>query len=139
MRISQNIYCITYCIGSIVTYQQASYLILFVQVWVKCFDKAVYCIILYGKSRSLSREQPNQNKEMKIADSVSLSLFIRDNEKCNISHAPNIGLSGIQFSMLYVLVPLTPKDQRTRQNITLRWSWGDYLRPPHISFSYLLI
>ena len=25
---------------------------------------------------------------MKIADSVLLSLFIRDNEKCNISHAP---------------------------------------------------
>ena len=33
-------------------------------------------------------EQPNQNKEMKIADSDLLSLFMTDNEMCNISHAP---------------------------------------------------
>ena len=43
--------------------------------------------------RLISREQPNQIKEMKIADSVLMSLFVRDNEKCNISHA----LSGTQF------------------------------------------
>ena len=30
----------------------------------------------------------NQTKEIKIADSVLLSLFMRDNEKCNNSHAP---------------------------------------------------
>ena len=36
--------------------------------------------------KSVPREQPNQNKDMKIAISVLLSLFLRDNEKCNISH-----------------------------------------------------
>ena len=46
----------------------------------------------FGK-KSIPREQPNQNKKMKIA--VLLSLFMRDNEKCNISHAPSTGLSGI--------------------------------------------
>ena len=34
------------------------------------------------------QEQLNQNKEMKIADLILLSLFMRDNEKCNIPHAP---------------------------------------------------
>ena len=48
--------------------------------------------------KSIPREQPNQNKEVKLADSVLLSLF--NNEKCNISHAPSTGLSGIQFSIL---------------------------------------
>ena len=38
--------------------------------------------------KSIPREQLNQNKEMKIADSVLLSLFIKGNEKCNISHCP---------------------------------------------------
>ena len=41
---------------------------------------------------------------MKAPDSVSvlLSVFKRDNEKCNISHThPNTGLSGIQFLILY--------------------------------------
>ena len=37
----------------------------------------------------IPRDRPNQNKEMKIADSVLLSLFRRDNEKWNISHAPS--------------------------------------------------
>ena len=32
----------------------------------------------------IPREQPNQNKEIKIEDSG----FMKDNEKCNISHAP---------------------------------------------------
>ena len=45
---------------------------------------------------SISREQLNQNKEMKTADPFLLGLFMRDNEMCNISHAP--GLIGIQFS-----------------------------------------
>ena len=47
--------------------------------------------------KSIPREQPNQNK-----DPVLLSLFMRDNEKFNISHAPTpiTGLSGIQFSIL---------------------------------------
>ena len=38
--------------------------------------------------KSICREQPNQTKEMEIADSVLFCLFMRDNEKCNISHAP---------------------------------------------------
>ena len=33
---------------------------------------------------SIPREQPNQNKDMKIAYSVLLSLYMRDNEMCNI-------------------------------------------------------
>ena len=54
---------------------------------------------------------------MKIADSVLLSMFMRDNEKCNISHAPSTGLSDIQFSILYVLESLIPKD-KTKYNNT---------------------
>ena len=38
-------------------------------------------------NKLIPQEQPNQNKEMKIADSVLLNLFMRDNEKCNISDA----------------------------------------------------
>ena len=38
--------------------------------------------------KSIPREQPNQNKDIKIADSVLLSLFMRNNEKCNNSHTP---------------------------------------------------
>ena len=56
----------------------------------------------------IPQEQPNQNKGMKIADSVLFSLFMRDNEKCNISHA----LSGIQCSILNVLESLIPKNQK---------------------------
>ena len=41
----------------------------------------------YGK-KLIPQEKPNQNKDMKIADSVLVRLFMRDNEKCNISHAP---------------------------------------------------
>ena len=40
-----------------------------------------------GKS-SIPRELPNQNKDVKIADLVLLSLFMLDNEMCNISYAP---------------------------------------------------
>ena len=32
------------------------------------------------ETMSIPREQSNQNKEMKTADSVLLSLFIRDNK-----------------------------------------------------------
>ena len=38
--------------------------------------------------KSIPRDQSNQNKEIKVADSVLLSLFIRDNGKCDIPHAP---------------------------------------------------
>ena len=38
--------------------------------------------------KSIPREQPNQNTEMKIADLILLSLFMRGDDKCNISHAP---------------------------------------------------
>ena len=41
------------------------------------------------------KEQPNQNKEMKIEVSV--------NEKCNITHASYTNLSCIQFSILNVV------------------------------------
>ena len=37
-------------------------------------------------------EQPKQNIEMKHADSVLLSLFMRDNEQYNISHSHSTGL-----------------------------------------------
>ena len=80
-------------------------------------------IKISGK-KSIPREQPNQNKEIKIATSAISSLFMKDNEKCNISHAPSTGLSSIQFSMLNVLESLIPKDQK---NIpTLRW-WRHFI------------
>ena len=41
-----------------------------------------------SSKKSIPREQKNQNKDMKITDPVLLSLFMRDNEKYNISHAP---------------------------------------------------
>ena len=41
---------------------------------------------------------------MKIGEAVFLSLFMGDNENCNISHARGTGLSGIQFSILNVVV-----------------------------------
>ena len=56
----------------------------------------------------IPREQSNQNKEMKIAASVLLSLFMRDNETCNISH----GLTGTQFSIINVFESLITKDQK---------------------------
>ena len=53
---------------------------------------------------------------MKIADPILLSLFMRDNEKCNISHAP----SGIQFPILNVLESLIPKDQKKYNNTEMK-------------------
>ena len=50
-----------------------------------------YNIRIYNKNsgeKSIPREQPNQKERMKITTSVLLSLFMRDNEKCNVSHAP---------------------------------------------------
>ena len=52
---------------------------------------------------------------MKIADPILLNLFMRDNEKCNITHAPSTCLSGTQFSIQNVFESLIPKDQK---NIT---------------------
>ena len=73
---------------------------------------------------SIPREQ--QNKEMKIADSVLLSLFMRDNGKCNISHAHYHRLeTGIQFSILKVLESLIPKDQKKYKNTEMKSG------PPH--------
>ena len=43
------------------------------------------------------REQPNKNKDMKISDTVLLSQFMRDNEKCNISHAPARAVLNSQY------------------------------------------
>ena len=58
--------------------------------------KIINCIMLKKLlKKSIPREQPNQNKEMKIADSVLLGLFMKNNEKCNISHST--GLDGIQM------------------------------------------
>ena len=37
---------------------------------------------------------------------------MRDNERCNISHAPSTGLSSIQFSILNLLESLIPKAQK---------------------------
>ena len=67
--------------------------------------------------RILAREHPNQTKEVvKIADSVLLSLLMRDNEMCNTSQASSTDLiSGIKFSTLEILESLIPKDQK---NIT---------------------
>ena len=51
---------------------------------------------------TIPRQQPppkkkkrKKKKEIKDAESVLLSLFIRDNEMCNISNAPGTDLSGI--------------------------------------------
>ena len=65
-----------------------------------------------GKSRFLESNQTS--KEIKIADSVLLSLFLRDNEKFKISHAYRTDFSGIQFPILndLVLGSLSPKDQK---------------------------
>ena len=70
---------------------------------------------------SIPREQPNQNKEMKISESVLMSLFMRDNRKYNIFHAPSTSLSGIQFSALNVLESRKVyKCNNTEMNKTLR-------------------
>ena len=51
------------------------------------------------KVKNSGKEQQNQHKKVKIADSVLLSLFMRDNCKCNISHASKHWLK--QYSILY--------------------------------------
>ena len=53
------------------------------------FNKHFFCVWLYAIKKtdctkksgkmSIPREQPNQNKETKNADSVLFSLYIRDN------------------------------------------------------------
>ena len=57
----------------------------------------------YGKYRSLEK-QPNQNKEKKITGSVLLRLVMRENEKCNIDHAPTSLKPSLQsFAILFFL------------------------------------
>ena len=60
---------------------------------------------------SIPREQPNQSKEMKIADPVLLSLFMRDNEKCNISHDPWHGLELYSFLNIKCIGVIDPEGQ----------------------------
>ena len=68
----------------------------------------------------MSREQPNQNKEMKIADSVLLSVFMRENERCNISHTPSTNLSGIQFSILITIGVIDPEEPEKYNNTEMK-------------------
>ena len=49
---------------------------------------------------------------MKNTDPVLLCLFMSDNEKCNISHAPSTGFSGIQFSVVINLEGPEKKQHR---------------------------
>ena len=49
-------------------------------------------VLLKNWLKSIPREQPSQNKGMKIADSDILSLYMRDNEICNISRNLSTGL-----------------------------------------------
>ena len=59
------------------------FLIKYIYLWV-CLSTNIKILV----KKSIHREQPNQDKKMKTAGSVLLSMFMRDNEKCNISHAP---------------------------------------------------
>ena len=68
--------------------------------------------------KSIPREQPNQNKIENCR--LGLSLFMRDNGKCNIFHAPSTGLSGIQFSILNVFESLIQKDQTKNNNTEMK-------------------
>ena len=47
-------------------------------------------IVPKRSGKNLSSRATNQSKEMNIADSVLLSLFMRGYEMCNISHAPPV-------------------------------------------------
>ena len=53
-------------------------------------------MVLYANIKIFgeSQQQPNQNKEMKIPESVLLSLFMRDHEKATPLMPPSNGLSG---------------------------------------------
>ena len=76
---------------------------------------------------------------MNIIDSVLLCLFMRYNERCNISQPPpTTGLSDIQSSILNVLQSFITKDQKNNIR-TLRWSQRDILRPPHSTWQPLEI
>ena len=61
--------------------------------------------------KSIPREKANQNIKMKITNWVLLNLFMRDNEECNVSHAPWQRLKLYTIFKLHVLEPLCPKDQ----------------------------
>ena len=52
----------------------------------RLFTAATQLLTPAGKSTPI--EQPNQNKEMKIADTNLLNLFMRGNEKCKIPQTP---------------------------------------------------
>ena len=60
------------------------------------------------KNRSFESKQI-KNKEMKIADSVLLSLFKKGNEKCNISHAPWHRYSILNTNCINVIDPEGPE------------------------------
>ena len=60
------------------------------------------------------QEQPNQNNEMKIGDSVLFSLFMRVNISATFLTTPSTGLSGIQFPILNILESLIPKDRHNQ-------------------------
>ena len=65
--------------------------------------KAISCmctnkiICINGSLRNI--ESPVSLQYKKTTDSVLLSLFMRTNGKCNNTHAPSTGLSGILFSV----------------------------------------
>ena len=55
---------------------------------VKNITPTYFFMVKNSGKKSVPWEQLKQNKEMKIADSDLLSLSMRENEMCNISHAP---------------------------------------------------
>ena len=66
------------------------------------------------EKKSIPKKQPNQNKEIKMADSILFSLFMTDNEMQHLSRplAPAFK-SGIQLftkHVLNVLESSIPKD-----------------------------
>ena len=70
-----------------------------------CLSPLNLALQILVKCRSSKATKPKHR--MTIADLILLNLFMTDNEKCNISHAPSTGLCGTQFSMLNVLESLS--------------------------------
>ena len=50
---------------------------------------------------------------MKISDTVLLSQFMRDNEKCNISHAPAWAVLNLNTKCIGVIDPEGPEKNNT--------------------------
>ena len=81
---------------------------------------AVKCLLLWnnyypirklsGKCLSLESNQ-TKTKKWKL-QTLFQSLFMRDNEKCDISHYPSTGLRCTHFSVLKVFELLITKDQK---------------------------